>query len=99
MIHKKVQIAGKPAEVYEIPLGPVNLVFTVTEKGMIGCGAFNVMVLDKYGYPSVSVKSMDGSLISGVDDLLAGEVREANEAAMKLGVKEGMPAREAAELL
>ena len=52
MDHEIVELAGKQARGYVIPLGPVNLVAVVTEVGMVGCGAFDVMALSSFGYPA-----------------------------------------------
>ena len=95
MIHEKVQLANKQADGYVIPLGPVNLVNVVTDVGMVGCGAFDVAALDNFDYPAARVKATTGSSISTIDDLLVGEVKDANTAADKLGVKVGMSGREA----
>ena len=95
MIHEKVQLANKQADGYVIPLGPVNLVNVVTDVGMVGCGAFDVTALDNFGCPAARVKATRGSSISTIDDLLVGEVKDANAAADKLGVKVGMSGREA----
>jgi len=97
MIHEKVQLSNKQADGYVIPLGPVNLVNVVTDVGMVGCGAFDVAALDNFGYPAARVKAITGSSISTIDDLLAGAVKDANAAAIKLGVKVGMSGREALE--
>ena len=97
MVHEKIQLAGKQADGYVIPLGPVNLVNVVTDVGMLGCGAFDVAALDNFGYPAARVKSAGGGSISTVDDLLAGVVKDANAAAIKLGVNVGMSGREALE--
>ena len=99
MIHKKVQLTNKQAEGYVIPLGPVNLVNVVTDSGMVGCGAFDVAALDKFGYPAARVKSVKGSSIATIDDLLLGVVKDANTAAMKRGVKVGMLGRDALDLI
>lgn len=95
MIHEKVQLTDKQADGYVIPLGPVNLVNAVTDSGMVGCGVFDVLALDKFGYPAAQVKSIGGSSISTIDDLLAGVVKDVNAAAIKRGVKIGMSGREA----
>jgi len=95
MIEEKVQLSNKQADGYVIPLGPVNLVNVITDVGMVGCGAFDVTALDNFGYPAARVKATRGSSISTIDDLLVGEVKDANEAADKLGVEVGMSGREA----
>jgi len=95
MVHEKVQLGNKQADGYVIPLGPVNLVSVVTNIGMVGCGAFDVEALNKYGYPAARVRASAGGPIATIDDLLAGIVKDANSAAIKLGVKIGMSGREA----
>jgi len=98
MDHEIVELAGKQARGYVIPLGPVNLVVVVTDVGMVGCGAFDVMALNSFGYPAARVRPSKGSSISSIEDLLNGIVKEANPAAEKLGVKIGMSGREALDL-
>ncbi|MDN7025363.1 DUF1805 domain-containing protein [Methanoculleus sp. FWC-SCC1] len=84
---------------YVIPLGAVNLVTVVAARGMVGCGAFDVAALDAFGYPAARVRPSRGTSIATVDDLLDGTIREANAAAGKLGVREGMSGKEALDLL
>ncbi|MFC1904814.1 hypothetical protein ACFLXT_03510 [Chloroflexota bacterium] len=43
MVHQKVKLTNKQADGYIIPLGHVNIVFVVTDVGMVGCGAFDVV--------------------------------------------------------
>ena len=94
MDHEIVEMAGKQALGYVIPLGPVNLVVVVTEVGMVGCGAFDVMALSSFRYPAARVRPSKGSSISSIEDLLNGIVKGANPAAEKLGGKIGMSGRE-----
>ncbi len=99
MKQEKIQLGKKQAEGFVIPIGPVNLVFATTDKGLVGCGAFDVLALDKFNYPAARVKATRGTSITSIDDLLVGEVREANAAATKLGLKPGQSGKEALELL
>jgi len=99
MIHTKVQLARKQADGYIITLGKVNLVNVVTDVGMVGCGAFDVAALNNFGYPAARVKPTHGSSIETVDDLLDGVVKDANDAAARLGIKAGMSGKEALDLL
>jgi uncharacterized protein YunC (DUF1805 family) len=62
---------------------------------MVGCGAFDVDALDGFDYPAARVKSTTGGGIVTIDDLLTGEVKDANRAAEELGVQGGMSGREA----
>jgi len=99
MVHEKVQLAKKQADGYVIPLGPVSLVSVVTDVGMVGCGAFDVEALNKFSYPAARVKPTRGDSIATIDDLLAGEVKDANAAALVFGVKPGMSGKEALDLM
>jgi uncharacterized protein YunC (DUF1805 family) len=99
MNHIKVQLTGKQANGYVIPLGPVNLVNIVTDIGMVGCGAFDIAALNNFGYPAAKVGPAQGSSIVTNEDLLQGIVKEVNPAAEKLGLKIGLTGREALELL
>ena len=99
MIREKVQLTNKQADGYVLPLGPVNLVNAVTDIGMVGCGAFDVAALDNFDYPAARVKASGGSSITTVGDLLVGVVKDANQAAARLGVQVGMTGREALDLM
>ncbi len=99
MTHSKLQLKRKQADGYVIPLGPVNLVNVVTDVGMVGCGAFDVIALNNFGYPAAKVRPSQGSSIATIDDLLDGIVKEVNPAAEKLGLKVGITGREALDLL
>jgi uncharacterized protein YunC (DUF1805 family) len=99
MIQEKVAYKGGEADGYIIPLGPANLVVVVANKGMVGCGAFDVEALEKFDYPAARVKPTRGSSIANVEDLLFGEIKDTNAAAATLGVKVGMSGKEALDLL
>ncbi len=98
MSHKTVPVGDGVADGYVIALGPVNLVCVVASHGMVGCGAFDVAALDRFGYAAARVRRADGP-VADVDDLLAAEVTEANEAARLLGVAVGMSGTAALERL
>ena len=95
MIQEKIQLTHGQADGYVIPLGLANLVFVITDKGMIGCGAFDVMALDKFNYPAARVRSNSGCPIASINDLLKGIIRDSNIAATKQGIKIGISGREA----
>ena len=97
MNHTKVQLTNKQAQGYVIPLGPFNIVLAATDIGLVGCGAIDVAALDRFDYPAARVKAAGGSSIVTIDDLLDGEVKDTNAAAIKLGIKIGMSGREALE--
>jgi quinol monooxygenase YgiN/uncharacterized protein YunC (DUF1805 family) len=91
---RTVEVDGKQLTVHSIPLGPANLVFAQTDRGILACGAIDPVALQRFGLAVARVKPTRGSSIANFDDLLAGEVREASEAASVLGVKAGMTGSE-----
>ena len=99
MIQKRVKLTNKQADGYVIPLGPINLVFVATDKGMVGCGAFDVAALNNFNYPAARVKSPSGKPIATIEDLLEGIVKDANTEAASLGIAVSMSGREALELM
>jgi uncharacterized protein YunC (DUF1805 family) len=99
MVQQKVRLTHKQADGYVILLGPVNLVAVVTDVGMVGCGAFDVAALDRFDYPAARVRATRGTSVATIDDLLVGEVKDANAAATRLGVQLGMSGAEALERL
>jgi uncharacterized protein YunC (DUF1805 family) len=99
MCDVKVELGGKSARGFVYPLGPVNLVAVVTDLGMVGCGAFDVAALEKFGYPAARVRPANGPSVTSIPDLLAGIIKDANGPALARGVKIGMTGREALEKL
>ena len=77
----------------------MNLVFAIGERGPLGCGAIDARALQRFGYPAARVRPTTGSSIGTLDDLLGGEVKEANPDATALGVAVGMSGRAALERL
>ena len=94
MKESNVQLNSKEAKGYEVSLGPVNLVMVVTDVGLIGCGALDILGLDKFNIPAARVSG-----VSTVDDVLAAELNLVNGAATEKGILPGMTGREALELL
>ncbi|MCJ7446037.1 MAG: YunC family protein [Methanotrichaceae archaeon] len=99
MIHEKLQLSTKSADGYIIPLRSIKLVNVITDKGMVGCGAFDLWTLDAYGIPVAKVKAEHGEVIDNIDDLMQGIVREVNQTGQKVGLRVGMTGREALEHL
>lgn len=96
---ERVPLRNSVGEGFVIPLGPVKLVGVVAKNGMVGCGAVDVAALERFGYPAARVRPSSGQSISSIGDLLAGIVKEANDSARRLGVREGMTGKEALDIL
>lgn len=99
MIHEIVQLTNMQVDGSAISLGALRLVNVVTDTLMVGCGAFDVMALDNFGYPAARVKSTTGSGIATIENLLSSIVKYATAGAIKRGVKIGMTGREALDLI
>lgn len=96
MIRQEViQLGQGTAQGFVAPVGPFNLVWAVASNGMIACGAFDVAALEKFRYAAARLKGAGGQPIATIEDLLNGEVREANVFAVEKGVRVGMRGREA----
>lgn len=87
-------VDGREVEGFVVPCGPFNIVGIKTDKGLVGCGAFDVGLLDKFSYPAARISG-----VATCEDLLKGEIREANQAAQALGIRQGMTGRQAVSLL
>jgi uncharacterized protein YunC (DUF1805 family) len=94
-----VRLSRKVADGFIIPLGPANLVAIKTDKGMVGCGAFDVAALDSFSYPAAKVRPAIGPSIVDTNDILTGIIKEVNRAGLGRGIRTGMTGREALELL
>ncbi len=99
LIHTAIQLRNQAAEGYVIPVGSVNIVFIKTEEGMIGCGAFDITALERFGVPAAKMKPVAGPSITSIDEILEAVVREVNEPAAERGITIGMTGKEAFELL
>lgn len=98
-MEQEIVLAGKRATGHVIPIGPVNLVFATGSKGLVGCGAVDVLALANFSYPAARVRPKNGKSIVSIDDLLNGIVKEANKNAEEIGISVGMSGREALTLL
>lgn len=97
--HEQTMVEGRTAEVVVLPIGPVSLVYARTGKGILACGAIDPAALERFGIAAARVRPTTGGSIGSVEDLLAGEVREANAPAQALGIRGGMTGGAAFERL
>jgi uncharacterized protein YunC (DUF1805 family) len=94
-----VMVDGRPLDVSVVPLGPASLVLARTPTGVLACGAIDPVPLGRLGIAAARVRPTRGPSVTDLEDLLAGEVTEANSAAKDRGVSVGMSGREAVALL
>jgi uncharacterized protein YunC (DUF1805 family) len=99
MNQQEIPLKNSVGTGFVLPLGPVNLVGVIARKGLIGCGAIDVAALGKFEYPAARVRPATGTMITTLDDLLSGVIKDANPHAERLGVRVGMKGKEALDLL
>ena len=99
MHEEPVPLRNSEGKGFVIAIGPVNLVGVVAARGLLGCGAFDVTALEKFGYAAARVRPSGGPSITTISDLLEGIVKDANADARGLGVAVGMTGKEALDLL
>ena len=99
MEERKFFLDGTEITGYIIPIGPVNLVFAQTARGLVGCGAVDVIALEKFRIPAVKVRPSSGDSIRTIDDLLKGIVVVVNSFAKEAGVAQDMTGEEALKRL
>lgn len=79
---------------YSIPTNNTFVLIIGAENGFIGCGYINVEVANKVGDVC--------AIVTGVktpDDMLSAKVIAASDAALELGIQEGMTGKEALLLM
>jgi uncharacterized protein YunC (DUF1805 family) len=99
MMEEIIRLKYSNAAGYIVPLGPINLVWVVARMGLVGCGAFDVRALERFGYPAARVRATKTPSVESLDDLLSGEIREVNTEAERFGVTIGMSGKEGLDLL
>jgi uncharacterized protein YunC (DUF1805 family) len=95
MTAEQVIINGKKFEGHVIPIGQVNLVFARAENGLVGCGAIDVIALEKFQIPAAKVRPVSAPSVSTISDLLAGEIVAVNQFAQAKGITIGMNGKDA----
>ncbi|MFX0098400.1 MAG: DUF1805 domain-containing protein [Candidatus Hodarchaeota archaeon] len=71
----------------------------ICNKGMVGCGAFDVKLMEEHEQViAVAHGSVDHHLVT-CEDLLSATIAGVTKLAKNLGVKDGMSGREAVEAL
>ena len=98
-MEQKYSLDSSEISGYVIPIGPVNLVFAQTAHGLVGCGAIDVIALEKFKMPAAKVRPTTSDSIRNIDDLLKGTIVVINSFAKESGIKPGMTGEEALRIL
>ena len=99
MEEKKFFIGETEVTGYVIPIGKVNLVLAKTENGLVGCGAIDVIALEKFNIPAAKVRPAGSDSIRNIEDLLSGMVVVANRDAKEAGICQDITGKTALEYL
>ena len=71
----------------------------ICNKGMIGCGAFDVKLMEKHEHViGVAYGTVDNQMTT-CEELLEASIKGVTKLARELGVKEGMKGREVIDIL
>ncbi|WP_291322247.1 DUF1805 domain-containing protein [Desulfonatronospira sp.] len=90
----QLMIDGKTCWYVEFPTPKTRLLAVRGEKGILGCGYFNMAVAEKIDEALAIVRG-----VQSVEDMLEAEVKKVSPAAQVLGVHAGMTGREAMQLM
>ena len=95
MSNEPFTLGGKTFEGHVIPIGSVNLVFALAEKGIVGCGAIDVIALEKFKIAGAKVRPTSSASVSSIEELLTGEIVALNQFAQNVGITIGMSGKDA----
>jgi uncharacterized protein YunC (DUF1805 family) len=71
----------------------------LTEAGLVGCGIYDVKTAAEFGQAVAIARGTPQNPLVNPEDLLDAKIVEATPQAKELGIRIGMPGREAIELL
>lgn len=95
MVSESFSLSGRQVTGHVIPIGPVNLVFATAENGLVGCGAIDVLALEKFHYAAAKVRPCGSASVSTIQELLSGEIVAVNKYAAEHGITIGMSGKDA----
>lgn len=84
---------------YAVQAGVKGMIGNDAGKGMEDAGVAGLKVLDEKGIPGAAVSAMTAEIGVGPTTYETGVISTVNKAAQKIGVKPGMSAKEAAEVM
>jgi len=95
---RPVALAGGVAIGVMVELPKARDLTISTAKGFVGCGLFDVTILDAM-HPERQVVGARVTGVREIEDILDAKVRDCTAAAQALGVRPGMTGREALQLM
>lgn len=98
-IVKIVEVNKKVAQGVQLKWGSGWFIFVSAPKGLVTCGAIDDKTLQEFGIAAARVKGTPELPINSIEDLLERSVTDVNVEAESLGIRIGMLAKEALEIL
>jgi len=88
----KMDLDGKEMDVISVKTEKSIVLLMKAEKGMLGCGYFNVEAANKLGDALVIVTG-----VNSFDDMMKAQVKAVSDKAKELGIDEAMNGKQALE--
>ncbi|MCM8770617.1 MAG: YunC family protein [Candidatus Omnitrophica bacterium] len=96
---KAVQTKNGQVEGVQVKWTGFNILLFAGGKGFLGCGAFDLEALDKFGVACAIVESSPENPIGTLERFLERKIARLNSRAQALGIKPGMDCSNALEVL
>ena len=90
----KIDLDGNELDVVSVKTQNSAVLLMKAKKGMLGCGYFSVEAANKLGDALAIVSG-----VKSFDEMMEAKISQASEAALKLGIKEGITGKEALKLM
>lgn len=98
-IVKVIEVNKKIAQGIQLKWGSGWCIVISAPKGLVTCGAIDDKTLQEFGIAAARVKGTPESPINNIEDLLGRTVTNINAGAESLGIRVGMLAKKALEML
>ena len=87
---RTISMEGGRATGVSVKFDDGQFCFIAADKGILGCGIFNIDVFNEVGYAGALMKGTKEKPYVEPEDLIDGKVTIVSHAAGKMGIEEGM---------
>lgn len=96
---RRISMEGGKATGVSVKWDGGRFCFIAADRGIIGCGIFNIKVFDEFKMAGALMKGTPECPYVEPEDLLNGKVTMISKAAAKLGITKGMTGKRVLKLL